>query len=577
LRIKWIGVKVESKIKELLSELKKVKEENKKLKSRKKYGIVWEEEKEPEKVVLDCQKKLPILKEVKNKAIITDENKPVNILIEGDNYHALQVLNYTHQGKIDVIYIDPPYNTGKANEWKYNDNFIDDNDNYRHSKWLNFMNKRLKIAKNLLNKDGLILISIDDNEVSQLKLLCDEIFGEENFVGKWNWFKSATPPNLSHKIKKNIEYVLGYERQKNSFKYRGIKKTSNSDDPIIKPQNSIKILKFPPNSINFKQKEGKIKAGIYGTKKYPNKLLNDLKILNHKNLNEVSFENRFVWTQNKLDFELENQTRINASKTLVISYKKSNYSEEVPPNLIDNTVGVDTTEEAGKHLFEMFGEKVFDYPKPISLIQYLINFKLDKKGIILDFFAGTGTTAHSVLEMNLDKGNRKFIICTNNEDNNGDGKKICSDICYPRIEKAIKGYKNTKNIKIEGLGGNLKYFKTDFIDVDNVQNVSDKKKIDLTYQAGELIAIKEDVFEEVEKTEWWQIFKSNKKIVAIYFREDQKELEKLFEKIKNTKAVVYLFSWGKNEFSGEDYAYPNIHIKDIPQPIIEVYKEINRL
>lgn len=569
----------EKEVSKLLNEINKLKEENQKLKSRKKYGLVWEEEKEPEQVVLDCQKKIPILKEVKSKEIHTDKDKPMNILIEGDNYHALQVLNYTHKGKVDVIYIDPPYNTGKAKEWKYNDKFIDENDNYRHSKWLNFMNKRLLLAKNLLKNDGVIFISIDDNEFSQLKLLCDEIFGEDNFVGKWNWFKSATPPNLSHKIKKNIEYVLGYEKQKSSSKYRGIKKISGSDDPITKPQNSMKILKFPPNSMNFKQKEGKINAGIYGTQKYPNKLLNDLEIVNHRNLNEISFENRFIWTQDKLNYELENQTKINVSKTLVISYKKANYSEEVPPNLVDNTVGVDTTEEAGKHLFEMFGKKVFEYPKPISLIKYLINFKLDKKGIILDFFAGTGTTAHSILEMNLDKGNRKFIICTNNEDNNGDGKKICSDICYPRIEKAIKGYKTTKNVKVDGLGGNIKYFKTDFIDVDNIYKVSDNKKLNLTYQAGELIAIKENAFEELEKNEFYQIFKNNKKVIGIYFIESHRKLNELLKKIDkyNLKKIIYLFSWGKTEYTGADLGYSNIKIKDIPQPIIDVYKEINKL
>ncbi|MHA1491312.1 MAG: site-specific DNA-methyltransferase [Promethearchaeota archaeon] len=568
----------EKNVKKLLREVKKLKEENKNLKSRKKYGIVWEEEKEPEKVVLECKEKVPILKDVKDKEILTDDKKPMNLLIKGDNYHALQVLNYTHKGKVDVIYIDPPYNTGKKKEWKYNDHFVDKEDTYRHSKWLNFMNKRLRLAKELLKDDGAIFISIDENELAQLKLLCDEIFGEDNFVGKWDWYKSATPPNLSHKIKRNIEYILGYEKSRNNFRYKGVKKTSSSDDPITKPQNSMKKLIFPPKSINFKQKNGKIKAGIYGTKKYPNKLLNDLEIVNYKNLNEVIFENRFIWIQEKLDYELENETKINASKSLVISYKKASYSEEVPPNLIDGSVNVETTEEAGKALFEIFGEKIFDYPKPVSLIQYIINFKLGKKGIILDFFAGTGTTAHAVLELNnLDKGNRKVILCTNNEDNNGDGKKICSDICLPRVKKIIKGYTTPKNTKVKGLGGNLKYFKTDFIDVGNVYNISDEHKIEITHKAGEMIAIREDVFDEVEKNEWWQIFKSKNKVVAIYFREDQKKLKKLFEKLKKDKAIIYLFSWGKNELKTSEYGYDNIKIKDIPQPIIDVYKEINRL
>jgi len=134
---------IEKRNKELLEEIEKLKRQNKTLKSRKKYGLVWENEKEPEQIVLDCQTKIPILKEVKNKEIITDKDKPQNILIEGDNYHSLSVLNYTHRGQIDVIYIDPPYNTGNAKEWKYNDKWIDENDTYKHSKWLNFMSIRL--------------------------------------------------------------------------------------------------------------------------------------------------------------------------------------------------------------------------------------------------------------------------------------------------------------------------------------------------------------------------------------------------------------------------------------------------
>src|ERR1035437_3556963 len=152
-----------------------------KLSKRKKYGLVWEEEKTKEKFEKEAEGKLPVLVEDKKREIKTDPNKPVNILIEGDNYHALSVLNYTHPKAIDVIYIDPPYNTGN-NDFKYNDNFVDKEDTYRHSKWLAFMSKRLKLAKILLKSTGVIFISIDDNEVANLKLLCDDIFMENNFI-----------------------------------------------------------------------------------------------------------------------------------------------------------------------------------------------------------------------------------------------------------------------------------------------------------------------------------------------------------------------------------------------------------
>src|SRR3989338_305938 len=158
-----------SEIEILKIEVSRLKKE---LKKKKKYGLVWEEK--PEEVIDMCKKKLPVLKEVKNKEIITDKNKPMNLLIEGDNYHALSVLNYTHAKKVDVIYIDPPYNTGNK-DFIFNDRFVDKEDGYRHSKWLSFMEKRLKLAKNLLKDTGVIFISIDDNEFSQLKILCDEI------------------------------------------------------------------------------------------------------------------------------------------------------------------------------------------------------------------------------------------------------------------------------------------------------------------------------------------------------------------------------------------------------------------
>jgi adenine-specific DNA-methyltransferase len=160
----------------------------KNLESKKKYGLVWDEEKVPEKVVVDCQHQLPVLKEVKDKEIITDPNQPTHILIEGDNYHALSVLNYTHKGKIDLIYIDPPYNTGNK-DFIYNDRYVEKEDTWRHSKWLTFMSKRLELARELLTEKGVIFISIDDNEVAQLKLLCDKVFGEENFIGNICWFK----------------------------------------------------------------------------------------------------------------------------------------------------------------------------------------------------------------------------------------------------------------------------------------------------------------------------------------------------------------------------------------------------
>ncbi|MDR3287473.1 MAG: site-specific DNA-methyltransferase, partial [Prevotellaceae bacterium] len=323
-----------------------------------------------------------------------------NVFITGDNLEALRHLQNAYKDKVKMIYIDPPYNTGK--EFVYNDKFefddeklqsalgYDENEIARlksiqgkssHSAWLTFMYPRLKIAQKLLTDDGVIFISIDDNEQANLKLLMDDVFGEGNFVGQWNWYKSETPPNLSLKIKKNIEYILGYEKSNNSERFTGLKKESKSDDPFTKPQNIVKELCFPIGSINIKSKIGKIKKGIYGTDKFPNELFDDIIVENGKNKNEIRFKNRFIWTQEKLDTEILNDTTINLSENGVLSYKKSNYNPEVPPNFISSEVG-STNEKAGTELISLMSENYFDYPKPVDLIKYLINFRIKDKDII---------------------------------------------------------------------------------------------------------------------------------------------------------------------------------------------------
>lgn len=385
-----------------------------------------------------------------------------NLVLKGDNLDSLKILKNHYSGKIKCIYIDPPYNTDK-DEFVYPDKFdkeeaevlglanLSESDFARmdfsfktkksHNGWLAFMYPRLLLARDLLSKDGVIFISIDDNEQANLKLLCDDIFGEENFVGQWNWFKSATPPNLSKKIKKNLEYVLCYQKGGNNDYFRGIVKSSKSDDPFTKPQNSLKELSFPSGSINIKIKRDVIPKGVYGTDKFPNELLNDIEVENGKNKNVAVFKNKFIWLQDKLIEEINNGTVINLSVNGVLSYKKAEYGEEVPPNLIDKTVNVDTTENAGNVLTKLFdNQKVFDYPKPVSLIKYLINFLVNDDEIILDFFAGSGTTGHAVMQLNAeDGGNRKFILCQIDEPIKEDkpAYKFCIDNNLPPVISSI--------------------------------------------------------------------------------------------------------------------------------------------
>lgn len=439
-----------------------------------------------------------------------------NLYIEGDNLRVLKLLQKSYLGKVKMIYIDPPYNTG--NDFVYHDDFARsttaeelasgniDLEGYRyrrntdsngrfHSDWCSMMLSRLLVAHSLLAEDGVIFISIDDNEVHNLRKICDEVFGERNFVGQWSWFKSATPPNLSKKIKKNLEYILVYQKGNNNDTFRGVMKESASDDPSTKPQNSFKTWTFAPNTLQCKLPNGIIKKGIYGTEKFPNELLNDLVVQGGKNQNEISFRNRFIWTQETLDEQLSNGTTVRLSKQLVISYKKAEYGAEVPPNLIDASVGVDTTEKAGAYLDNIMGNKVFDYPKPISLLKYLINFlPVADDAIILDFFSGSATTAHAVMQINAEdlkagkEGKRKYICVqlpeTTPEDSEARkaGYTTILEIAKERIRRAGKKIVEENPEVAEGLDVGFRVFKLDssnYEEVSKTPNEYEQTQLDL--------------------------------------------------------------------------------------------------
>ena len=465
------------------------------------YKFTWWGKKEAKRKALESTTKTlrPVIEDSKN----WDDTE--NIYIEGDNLEALKILSKSYRNKIKMIYIDPPYNTG--HDFVYKDNRTETKKEYLentgqvseegylfenaktegkyHSNWLNMMYPRLYLARKLLTDDGVIFISIDDNEIENLKKICDEIFGENNFIGQWNWFKSQTPPNLSKKIKKNIEYILCYEKQKNNNKYKGLKKVSKSDDPLTKPQNTLKKLTFAPGTLNINISNKTIKKGVYGTDKFPNKLLNDLIIENNTNKNQVIFENKFIWVQDKLNRELDNGTKLNLSKNLVLSYKKSDYENEVPTNFIDAETG-NTTENAGKTLTSLFDNiKVFDYPKPIELIDYLLNFaKSDKDEIYLDFFSGSASTAESILRNNQ-KNNRndKFIMVQIPEETDvksqayKSGYRNICEIGKERIRRA--GDKILEESDNKDLDVGFKVFKIDesnFIPWNSKLNTSDEVK-----------------------------------------------------------------------------------------------------
>ncbi|MDP5873354.1 site-specific DNA-methyltransferase [Streptococcus mutans] len=413
----------------------------------KRYGLVWEEH--DELVEEEMKSKIPVFVEDESRKIKGNPaSEDYHFLLEGDNLHSLHLLEKTHAGKIDVIYIDPPYNTGNK-DFIYNDKIVDKNDDYSHSKWLSFMSKRLEIAQNLLSETGVIFISIDDNEQAQLKLLCDEVFREENFIATYKWNKTATAPSLSHKVRNKYEYVICYEKKKNNINYNG-GQIDGGDIPLLNRGNSIRDIYFNKENVTFNF-EGKLKAGTYDRVV----LKDDIVIRNGKSNRNFTLSGEFKWTQDTVDSEVLSGTRfIVKSRKLSVRFLRSVNKTKRPSDIISKEEGlVGTNENAKKELADIILNNKMNYPKPVSLIKYLMQFTEDgrKNNYILDFFAGSGTTGHAVAQLNKeDGGNRKYILCTNNENN------ICEEVTYKRLA----------NIQ-EDLPHNLKYFKTEFIEKED--------------------------------------------------------------------------------------------------------------
>lgn len=544
----------------------------------KKYGLVWDKEREPEQVVLDCQNNLPILKEIKDKHIKTD-NSDDNILIEGDNYHALSVLNYTHENKIDVIYIDPPYNTG-GDDFIYNDKFVDKDDKFRHSKWLNFMEKRINIAKNLLAKDGVLYISIGDDEVSNLRLLCDKIFGEINFITMISRV-AKTASNLGAHFAPSTDYILVYANNKSITPYfkdevdeslykkvekEGERKGEKYRDDVAFYQSSQKDLR--PNQKYF------IECPKDGSKLLPPCLIQD----------EVMIEGdgRWRWSKEtylaKKELLVFKQTKTsplvdeNGNKAKWNIYTKSylkdrQISGTKPRNYLDSFIN-----RKGADFLKTLDIK-FNFSKPIDLIKYLIKITDKKNDItILDFFAGSGTTGQAILELNKeDLGSRKFIICTNNEND------ICNNVTYPRLYRVINGYTNSKNKIFDSLNGNMRYFQTELLE----KNLSYyQTKINLVNECTEMLCVKENIYNLKIEEEDFKIFYSNDKLryLAVYYNTEDDSLNNFLDELKNIKdeKIVYMFSETEELDQIIFRGIKNCKPRPIPQKILNIYHQLNK-
>ena len=471
----------------------------------KKYGLVWEQHEEA--VDIKMRTHIPVFTEVPEREITAVPGGAYNFLLEGDNLHSLRLLERTHKGRIDVIYIDPPYNTDNK-DFIYDDSYVDKTDGFKHSKWLSFMSERLVIAQNLLTENGIIVISIGYQEVHNLMVLCQELFDSKQITCVTVQTSGGKPNggfNVTHEY---IVFITPTDFEPNpseeamneySSPYHGMNLATF--DQVQRPNQAYPIF-ISNDGILIgcgKSLAERVKAGTYtgelkdfvfdyneapeGTvavwpvttkgepcvwRLIPSRLMSDwkkgyIKIVPSKSQNSL---NRF--TVQYLSAGVISKIQSGEFESYRISDR-----DDIP------TIDVKTYKTAGagiptiwtekqfytakgsNQIKEIFSYKSFSYPKPLELIEAILQKITKEQNIVLDFFAGSGTTAQAVMELNAaDGGNRKFILCTNNE--NG----ICESVTYPRIKTVITGKREDGSTYSEGLPANLKYYRTDFVSKD---------------------------------------------------------------------------------------------------------------
>lgn len=530
------------------------------LRKQKKYGLVWEDKQE--NVEERLRKELPVLIEDTTKAIISSEaNAPNHILIEGDNLEALTALAYTHEGKIDVIYIDPPYNTGNK-DFIYNDHIVDKEDSYRHSKWLSFMSKRLRIAKQLLSDKGVIFISIDENELGQLKLLCDEIWDESKFLGIMVWESTTQPINAGKakfQLQQKTENIICYtnNQEKRYFKLK-IDKSQSLQYPHKGLLGNCRFEIIEKSDAGQYQRES-MKYPIMGY--YPRKGKRwqigeeTAKKLIEQNKIEIvdGIVKKAIYPEDEFD------------KIKYIPFWSLFLAKDFGSALV-------AKEELNTIMEKQIG---FDTVKPICLIKEII-FHFYENPTILDFFAGSGTTLHATMQLNAeDGGHRKCILVTNNENN------ICEEVTYERNKRVINGYTTPKGEKIPGLKNNtLRYYRTSFVG----RNRSMKNMRKLMSLSTDMLCIKEDLYIEQAKFGEQQTYKNvfryfddgKKRMMIIYKEEAVPLLADLIQKTNyESKIRVYVFSPSEDPWEGSfEEVQDKVKLCALPQAIYNAYCRI---
>ena len=418
--------------------------------TRKKYGLVWEEHEENIDVML--RDNVPVFTEDNDKELHdAGPEQSYNFLLEGDNLLSLYLLEKTHAGRINLIYADPPYNT-QNKEFIYEDTQIGYDDTFRHSKWLSFMNKRLRIARRLLADDGMIFISIDEHELAPLTMLCNEVFGEENFIDTIIWKKRYGGGAKEKYLVTLQEYILVYARDLSKI------------EEITVPLSNDMINRY----YKMKDHNYEIRGGFRTHPLEANKTLDARPNLVYPipapDGTLVYPKRQWLWGEDRVKEAIsKGEMYFSQAKDGSWSVQTKQYLKDENGNvrrgkfqsIIDNIY----TQHGTNEMLDLFGDaKAFSYPKPSELIVQILSLCGKKEAIILDFFAGSGTTGHAVQKLNDRYGtNYNFILCTNNENN------ICKEITYERLKKVCKGYTGRNGVNIPALPFNLKYYRVDYV------------------------------------------------------------------------------------------------------------------
>lgn len=528
------------------------------LRRRKTFGLVWEDK--PEHVMDKCRDALPVIEEVADKRLITTKNDDItHLLLEGDNYHTLSALNYTHKGRIDVIYIDPPYNRG--GDFKYNDTYVDKEDPFKHSKWLSFIARRISLAKPLLDENGVMFISIDDAEYSQLILLCKQLFGDdrvETLIWKKSGFGRDGKMKNTSTFRRDHEYIV--------VCYNGTPKLNKIDEtPDF--QNDYSNPDDDPR--------GPYKAGSISRKEAASNP-------DHDNYYSVTSPAGKVFTRQfdipKEDFEaLDNDKQLNEAGRAVgrIYWGKkgdavpalkifTNEERSITPYSVLLNKG--TTTEGTKEASAIVGKDCKKMrPKPSLLLRTLIQLGVKKPdAIVLDFFAGTGTTAQAVLEYNRKyDANVQFIIATNNDEG------IVDDFTYPRLQHLAEGKGTQRPLPV-----NMRYFKAGFV---SKQKTDDQTRLALLERCADMIRVREAAYDTVIAEADFQLLSNDNHYAAIIF--DPHKLSQYIHAIEShdtTKPVhLYIFSYSNYAYDDDIPETPLTYTTyPIPESILEVYSRI---